>query len=138
MKHKKYGWMGRFEQISPMRIAAGAIIILLLAASIIFLTPSISRRISSDSIDNTIVFLKSDRCAQCEATELEVRDIACEFGIKFYSMNYDEPGYAPSLLFMHNNAIFITGYKDAQSLAQQICGFMESKKACRKAGEIWQ
>ncbi|PIN86521.1 hypothetical protein COV19_04485 [Candidatus Woesearchaeota archaeon CG10_big_fil_rev_8_21_14_0_10_44_13] len=89
------------------------------------------------SMGDAAIFLYSDKCSVCKNVEPEIRDTIAKSGLKFYKARYDEPGFTPGLILMHNDTVLITGYRDVQSLRQQICGFTKIGKACRLAGEVW-
>jgi len=110
-------------------LAGACIFAFLLILSILF---------AKSDINDSIIFLYSENCAECGNIEPEIKETAIEAGIKFYKIRYDDLDFAPGIAFIHNNTMLITGYKDRESLKKQVCGFMKSRKACRMAGEVWE
>lgn len=106
-------------------ISAALVLVLLL---VLFIKPG---------INNSIIFLYSDRCGECKNIEPTVKDITDKAGMRFYRIKYDEPGFTPGLIFIYNNTLLITGYRDGDAFKKQLCGFTKSKKACSMAGESW-
>lgn len=120
---------GKKEGVSREFVAAIAIIFVLLLLVVMFAKPS---------LNSSIIFLYPDGCTRCDAIEPEVKEAALKSGMRFYKMEYVVEGPAPVLIFIHNSTAFISGYKDADSLKKQVCGFTGLKRACGLAGEDWQ
>lgn len=129
-KEKDSAAKGCLRTSNPRFISMTCIIALLVIAILLIL--------ARKDYGNSVVFLYSDSCGACSSIEPEIKEIVSATGLKYMKARYDEPGYAPGVIIIYDDAVLISGYRDSQSLKQQLCGFTKMKKACEMAGEAWE